>query len=328
MRMLVILLAIAAMAQTAPRIVDVNPSTVFVGGGTPITVLYEGKFAQTPTAAIDGVSAPANETTPGTVTLTAPKHASGAAQLTLMGANGETATATLHYYSATDDWMPLLLPIAALNVPGANGSLWTTESVLVNLGTESIDVLRVFPFPVSSSHVKAGARQPLDFVWQPGGGALIWVPRWALGSLAVNSRVSDVSRQSQTWGTELPVVRGDQFATTVTLINVPTAPRFRNMLRVYIPNFFSFRFRLIGKPLDGDQTLFDITRDIQMPHLAPPDVTPGLPASAAIDLATLPNFHAADRLRLTITSDVPVWAFVSVTNNETQHVTLVTPQPR
>jgi hypothetical protein len=326
--MALILLAFAANAQTAPRIVDVNPSTVFVGGGTPMIVLYEGKFSQTPTATIDGVSAPAKETTPGIVTVTAPKHASGVAELELRGASGETATATLHYYSATEDWMPLMLPIAALNVPGANGSLWTTESVLVNLGADSIDVLRVFPFPINSTHVTAGARQPLDFVWQQGAGALIWVPRWALGSLAVNSRVVDVSRQSQTWGTELPVLRCDQLATAVTQINVPTDPRFRDMLRVYIPNFVSFRFRVIGKPMVGDETLFDITRDIQLPHLAPPDVTPGLPASAAISLETLPNFRAADRLRLTITADLPIWAFVSVTNNETQHVTLVTPQPR
>ena len=60
---------------------------------------------------------------------------------------------------------------------------------------------------------------------------------------------------------------------------------------------------------------------------------PGTPlfdlAYAQLSLGSLPEMQGRDRIRIEVTpltSGLRLWAFVSVTNNETQHVTVVAPQ--
>src|SRR5512144_1807066 len=118
MNMLAILLAMTAAAQSA-RIVDVNPSTVYVSGGT-ITVQFEGPLVTAcgsivaqcyPEATIGGVAVPAQGgTVANSLVVHAPAHAAGAVELKLKAANGSgaEATATIHYADVSD-WESLLL---------------------------------------------------------------------------------------------------------------------------------------------------------------------------------------------------------------------------
>jgi hypothetical protein len=51
------------------------------------------------------------------------------------------------------------------------------------------------------------------------------------------------------------------------------------------------------------------------------------PGYVQLPLSGLPMLQGKERIRLEITSDAPelrYWAFVSVTNNETQHITIIT----
>ena len=303
--------------QTAPRIIDVNPTTITTFGG-PLFVRYEG--LSNPTATIDGVAVLTGLPSENPLTVFTKPHGAGAVELKLKSAtDGTEATATLHYADITD-WEAFLLPITATNVPGAAGSLWTTESLLRNQSSEVVDI------GGSTLRVGPNATQTFNVAMPQNLAIVVWLPRWALPSIAFSSRVQDVSRQAQTWGTELPVVPVSRFGKSITLINVPTDARFRDMLRVYSP--ITFTYRAIGQPMDGDEIVFDQTQPAFAPHLAPTPPMLGFAPSSPIALDALPNFRSAERLRLTITSDSPIWAFVSVTNNETQHVTLITPQPR
>jgi hypothetical protein len=316
---LLILLAFRAAAATTPRIVDYTPSTVSTSGGTTI-VQYEG-FTN-PSVTIDGVQATIFDSATRTLTVAAPAHAAGAVQLSLRDTNS-SATVTLHYADRVADWEGLLLPMMATNIPGAFGSLWNTETILLNENPEPVD-LGQYSY---NAHVAPQRTESFDAKW---GGipVIVWVPKWAIASLAISSRVVDTSRQALTWGTELPVVRVSQFARTITLINVPTDERFRATLRVYFPDSGAYPLRVTGRPMDRDEVLFDEEGRATAPHLAPYVPMSGVAAWTAISLDSLPNFHSAARLRLTISSPFSGWAMVSVTNNETQHVTLITPQPR
>ena len=51
------------------------------------------------------------------------------------------------------------------------------------------------------------------------------------------------------------------------------------------------------------------------------------PASATLDLlTTFPEIAAQKRVRVEVTLGSRLWAFVTVTNNQTQHVTVISPQ--
>ncbi|HUP44234.1 MAG TPA: hypothetical protein VM779_01865 [Thermoanaerobaculia bacterium] len=141
--------------------------------------------------------------------------------------------------------------------------------------------------------------------------------------LSFNLRVRDLSRQAETLGTEIPVVRESEFLTEkMTLLNVPTDERFRPMLRVYRflaflepPGTVRLRFYRIGVTPDvllSEQTLALAGSGIGYAQLAsfPPEVLN----------------ETAVRIDLELLTPMQFWAFVSVTNNATQHVTIITPQ--
>lgn len=145
-------------------------------------------------------------------------------------------------------------------------------------------------------------------------------------SLEFNLRVRDVTREGLNFGTEIPVVRAREFRSSrVTLIGVPADSRFRNTLRVYATGLTD----LIVTFSNGTQR---VERYVTMQHSRDPFD----PAYATI--GDFPVF-AGQAEFVTITIDPvpaalidpppprsPIWAFVTVTNNETQAITTITPQ--
>jgi hypothetical protein len=158
--------------------------------------------------------------------------------------------------------------------------------------------------------------------------ALIRVPiEWA-DSLEFALRVRDVSRQSDSWGTEVPVVREDRaYRHPFDVLNVPLQPRFRQTLRIY-----DFEDRSGGsvRVQYYNMTTGALLKDSQLALLAPQSADIFTPAYLQLDVfSQLGNVPGVDRMRVRIspTSDVQrLWAMVSVTNNVTQEVTMITPQ--
>lgn len=249
--------------------------------------------------------------------------------------------------NADDD--KLLLPIAPQRVVGAFGSEWLTDAAVTNMSDSPVKVNRdppancVLPcasvpipprstvfvsnIPLSSSSLAAGVR-----------GTFLFVEHGRVGDLAVTLRTRDLSRQKETWGTGIPVVSAqDLFATRFGIVDVPLEAQFRSTLRIYdfdaeTPPKVRVRFYRLDpthnpdslEP-DADTLLLDIVPTFNLPVVGARKL---LPASVEIPLWLVPELAAAGRVRVQIdpindTRDY--WGFVSVTHNETQHVTVISP---
>ncbi len=175
-------------------------------------------------------------------------------------------------------------------------------------------------------------------------GALLLVERQFAPQVAVHLRVQDVSRQAQTWGTEIPAVReGQLFTTPFDLLDVPLAAGFRQTLRIYdvdaLPRASAvIRFYRIDpavtypnqptNPQPAPDTLLAEKVITLQTEQRPESPTFDLGYAEVSDFAAIPELQGADRVRIQIipaTQSLRLWALVSVTNNETQHVTVITP---
>lgn len=217
----------------------------------------------------------------------------------------------------------ILLPLFAEQTPGAYGSLWATEVWIYNDNDKPAGVGNLFP-PDGSNILPKQSRSAVGY--GPGPARSITVLADEAPRLHFNLRVRDRSRQAQTAGTEIPVVRESEFLSgKVILLNVPAEERFRQMLRVYqfvgngqAPGSVRVRFFRIGNVPDAlvhEETLF----------LDAPGQSPLAYAQSALNPAILDA--SAVRIEMeSLSPSMRYWGFVSVINNETQHVTTITPQ--
>ena len=249
---------------------------------------------------------------------------------------------------SVDQYDRLLLPLTTGQVQGAFGSIWETDLALTNLSDTPLTVLwyeqrggcpilcgppppiparaTIFPDVIASACPEVR-------------GVLLWVERGRIHDLAVTLRTHDLSRQNQTWGTTIPTVAADGlFAQRFGLIDIPTDPQFRSTLRIY--DFYSatpanVRLRVYAVdarrdfPRDASQDplLLEVTPTFSVPAGIPQkSVCPGY---VEIPLTGNPALSSAQRIRIEIEpldGLKEYWGFVSVTHNDTQHVTIVTPK--
>jgi hypothetical protein len=225
----------------------------------------------------------------------------------------------------------ILIPAVALRpIPGALGSQWITEISGRYLGSETLDLfMPVCPVivpcvydTVAPGEAFDGSRLP---TWRSAHGTVLTLWDTQSSDTIISARVRDLSRGLLTWGTELPIVRERQVTgTQITLLNVPHSEHFRMTLRIYDfvrdDNVFIIR----AFPLDGDTPL----KEIRVPAsflLDDDGEHQGVYVAVVSDLQ-LPE-GAPDRLRLTIDTEIAsqFWAFISVINNDTQHMTVISP---
>lgn len=229
------------------------------------------------------------------------------------------------------DYDRILLPLAIEPTPGVAGSLWVTEFWVYN---DSSDRVALFPVRITDGYTLAPktATQPPIFLSPPGWipGHIVHVPRGRSEELAFNLRVRDVSRVEKDWGTEIPVVRESSFySEKLVLLNIPMDDRFRQTLRVYA---FGARGNLPGSvrvrayPLESKVPLAEEVLTLQA--VEPIEYVPMFGQMSGFR-EIFPLLVSTGSIRLEIdplTEGLRFWAFVSVTNNETQLVTTVTPQ--
>ena len=233
----------------------------------------------------------------------------------------------------------LLLPIVVPTpLAGAFGSLWTTHVTVVNVGTQSIKARGLLPpcgfDPCIQPELPpktTTAFSPYMGSDVPGRFLLVDTDRRA--DIKVELRVRDLSRQLSTWGTEIPVIDEAKAAQeTVQLLAVPVDTDFRSLLRVYdfdpAPGHFVVVRVFVPRAFkpnspNPDELLKEISLLLHVPR--GPDEYPGY-AQLNIDGLVDP---LSGNLRIEVTpttTGLRFWAFVSVTNNDTQHVTVITPQ--
>jgi len=235
------------------------------------------------------------------------------------------------------DFERVLVPVFVNFIqPGAFGSQWVTQLSMHNAGARPVlidpihctllispcppfalwpnDVWRFGYEPVASAPVAVGNEGP----------TFLYVPAEDAPNVHFGLVVKDISRLDQTYGTEIPVVPASEFRTTkLSLLNIPVQPPFRSTLRLYNGERTATTVRVRVFPFPPGSTI--VERDVTLP---------------AIDYPTRPGyaeigdlFDDAQRMGFDVAhveilpSSIPIWGFVSVTNNATQQVTVVTPQP-
>jgi hypothetical protein len=219
-----------------------------------------------------------------------------------------------------------LVPIALLGeVPGAFGSRWRASLTIHNLGETEVRSCggASIPRPFYPPHMTTA--YPVSGLV----GAFICI-EGSPENVVLSSRVQDLSRQSLTWGTEIPVVREREVRTErLALPDMPTDERFRQTLRIYDwdgNRGEAFRMRILTRA--GLVLVDEVLTPLPAP--ANPLLHPEMPGYTELPwvAGAYPQIMTEDRVTLQISPVNPgvrFWAFLSVTNNETQHVTTITP---
>lgn len=244
-----------------------------------------------------------------------------------------TCLTAVHAVALAQAWERVLVPVTSSNdVPGAHGSLWRTEFIARN---DADVVVRVdkLPFGGIAPPNNVQPHTTFEFPFYPkeeGAPALLLVATPHNSFVTFNLRVRDMSRQAETWGTEIPVVREKDYfrGRTLSLLNVPTDERFRQNLRVFdiFPERGSKNVTIRMYDQATNQLLVEQVRSFVVD---PRD--PSIPGRIQINhlAGEYEALRGAERIRIEIVPADPTltfWAFVTVTNNATQHVTTISPQ--
>ncbi|HEV7570880.1 MAG TPA: IPT/TIG domain-containing protein [Thermoanaerobaculia bacterium] len=271
----------------------------------------------------------------------APPHEAGGVDVTVSitgFANTVVLTNAYRYLSrSVDELDRILLPVAASG-PGPNAARFETEILITNAGDEEVPVsgaavptntgISPAPIPRVPPHTTGTFTDGLAGA-QFSPGAFIFVPARMARDVIAKVRVHDTSRDASSFGVEIPVVSDRDFAATVRLAGIPTDARFRSTLRVYAydtRNFGPVTLR-VRDSADG-KLLVTVPVALISPN-ARTETGDLVPAAAQLSLDSIIAPLRGHRLRIDIAdSDAvrPIWAFVSITNNQTQEITLVTPQ--
>lgn len=232
-----------------------------------------------------------------------------------------------------------LLPVAAKRgAPGAFNSSWVALTWIKNASSLTLDfnVPRPCVFECPPQRLQPQETREIELS-EPAAdpGFIMYIER-PTDNVWFFSRVYDQSQQSLTYGTEIPVVRENQFYDRpFVLPGVPADPRFRVLLRIYDMSGRTDGVATV-RELDwgGVQEWgsVDVTLQRGVGSGTPPQNKPSYAAialpgafSTVLDAVGKPRRPEFD---LEITPKSPglkLWAFVTVTNNETQHVTTITP---
>jgi hypothetical protein len=255
--------------------------------------------------------------------------------------------------AAADDFERLLLPLVVADLPGAYGTIWHTDLVVRNEGDVPLEIFSsecIFrcvtttcSVPICPGFVATPPHAPLeeDLVQHEIGvignpGSLLHIPRGAGRNVVVSLRLFERSRMSNEFGVEIPVIREvDLFTNVLWLPDVPMPSGARTHVRVYGVESPSGEARVRVRTYrgEGDLPAFDAAFDLQAGSstLATPKPGEYIERKASYLLLLLPPELTTNAMPLRvrvdpITPGLKFWAMASVTSNDTQHVTLVTPQ--
>ena len=242
----------------------------------------------------------------------------------------------------------VLLPIVLKEpLSGDQGSLWTTEFSLTNTAQVGVNV---FPYSTNTTcgecsppAIPPGSslRLPVVTDVSPLRGTFLYIDRAHLQDVHLSLRVRDLSRATESWGTSLPIVGEERFVSdTLTIVDIPTGAQFRQTLRIYGLDGSDptpVQIKLYGR----DESATDpaaARKDVllgQMNTVLAIDptqvflVNKDRPAFAEIrSLNAIADITGYKRIRIDVAplaTAKRIWAFVSVTANSTQHVTILEP---
>lgn len=249
-----------------------------------------------------------------------------------------------------DEWTRLLIP-TYLNgeLPGAYGARWVTELAGFNASgahqrfTSNPDFECTRPsqcadFITPGEFFNGNAYVSTD---RPGLGRFAYVMTAFAGvdhedKLGLTLHVRDLSRAAESHGVQVPIIRAEDTFTdgwTFGMPNVPMGSQYRQKLRVY--DFDGELSHSVVVEIWKTYTVVGLaserlaTRTLTLGSGGDPsNPRPGYPGFAQLDLDQMPELVGQTSVSVRIKpqeQDARLWAFVTVTNNETQQVTTIVP---
>jgi hypothetical protein len=244
----------------------------------------------------------------------------------------------------------ILVPLVVQNeTPGLFGSRWITRLTILNQATTGALIFgydqgcRVGVCPPLHTPPRITFAPRLQVFSSEVQGYFLYVDRDHVDSVTFTLLVKDLSRQDESWGTEIPVIRDDElFKSTINILDIPAEPSFRQTLRVYDfdagadaqANIRLYEttprtrpFDDTGNPATPDRLIFETTQVFRTATSGGGSVK--YPGYIEVNLDRLTALAGVNRIRVEIEPRSPAlrfWAFVSITHNETQRVTVLTPE--
>jgi hypothetical protein len=249
--------------------------------------------------------------------------------------SGSSAIDTTETFPAVER---LLVPVLHHGAPGRFGSLWVGSLLAGNRA--DVPVFFSTGFGISSLpggglvRIQPGATVPV-FGSVTLGGQIFAVEKEYADDVHLSLRIADVNRRPVNQGTEIPIVREQDWKTEpVELLDIPTDVLVRQTLRIYEPEGTNRTgVRVAFHPLFGTQPPI---AEVVLEPRGGSEMTlspwfSGVPAFVEIPdlIAAFPQLAIQERIRIRIeplTPGMRYWAFVTITDNATQQVTVVTPQ--
>lgn len=271
----------------------------------------------------------------GGVWFTPPQHAPGFADIRIdNGPRTITLPKAIYYFDRNAAanislFERVLFPLLT-EVPGVNGSRFLTETSILNPKRWFIENYNeIVPF-VCIDYPCGERLSPGELVKFEGGeypnGVALLVPRSEAANLSFALRARDVSRQAEGFGTEIPVVREAAMERNrpVMLLGVPVASGYRAKLRIYAfdPEGSYARVRFRG--FINAEVVVDLKRNCSGRTCA------STPWYGEVDLPGASGVGGAGTFDVQIYGpyNALTWAFVTVTNNETQQITTIIPDAK
>jgi hypothetical protein len=245
----------------------------------------------------------------------------------------------------------ILFPLAFRSdihmVRGAFGTVWTGEVWVDNRNSTGVVLSPPCEIPIVCPVEFIKARRahmltaPLGQPYRPEAGLLLYIPVEQAAGLTFSNRIFELTSRSQPRGVDLPVVReGEFFHGVKTFLAVPTGNDVRISLRIYDPWLQHVSFGIPAPtPLEAVRVqVVGPDESVVGSWLLTPQINPTgsigdflIPGFAAIyDLASvIPAVDSHPRIHLRVTpipEDAQYWGMVSVTDNETQTVSIISAQ--
>lgn len=326
---LLTLLATVAAGQPAAPNLFCNPNQSVPEGGAEIAIRTNNfhRF-KAPRVFFGGVPSPrVTVVDPDYVKAVAPAHATGVVDVTVI--DGDVFLRSFSPFAYESVLEEILIPIAYPPINANYGTRWVSEISIYNDSDDTVSVDReLCNFIGLWSDCSQGARRVLphstmpiepdlssaDYPWM-----LLHPPADHADRLHFTVRLRETSRDSDGPGTEIPVIRSRDFQQTkVWLPFVPVNVHFRSTLRVYT-RWYSVTVRV------KDNATGELLKEWTIPRPFPTDID-------SFGMVTIPGLLEAaevrshERVRIEVESGSPVWALLTLTDNESQRVQIFTPQ--
>jgi hypothetical protein len=350
-----LLLTFTAAAQSKPVINTITPDSGPAAGGTEIVITGDNFSTKVncilpcpPIVSFGDIEVEAIDESDERLVVVTPPHppATVDVSVSVAGEDPVTKPDAFTFIGGPESQYELVLFPVNLDGPvnGAFGTRWMTDLWIRNNGGEAVN-LAPWPCPpgeacpavVPLTHsLQAGfsLHNLPPFFQAPDGNPsrLLYVAKPGASEVSFGLRFADLTSMELNSGTDLPVIRESELLRRESqLFNVPlTDPKFRVLLRVYDTAHTTSRFRMtLSAQAEGAQAQVH-AEEITASTTQTGDFRTKA-AYAQFDVTDLlrleKTWPAAVRITVEpLTAGSRYWTFASITNNETQLVTLATPQ--